>query len=140
MAEETPERRGSTVLLDSNFLFIPLRFGVDIFEELQRLLGVLVRCVVPSPVVKELRLLRRDAKPSFRREIDFALDLAKRCETAEEHVEPGETVDDVLIRLARRWRCPVATNDSELRRRLRAEGVSVIYLRQQAYLDMEGVF
>lgn len=139
MAEETQKRRGSTVLLDSNFLFVPMRFGVDIFEELQRLLEGLIRCVVPSPVVEELRLLRRGAKPSLRREIDFALALTERCEIAEEHIDPGETVDDVLIRLARLWRCPIATNDAELRRRLRMEGLPVIYLRQQAYLDVEGV-
>lgn len=138
MTEEA-KRRGVTVILDSNFLFIPLKFGVDIFEELQRLLGGLVRCVVPSPIIEELRLLRRQARPSLRREIDFALALAERCEKEEERVNPGETVDDALVRLAMRWRCPVATNDAELRRRLREEEISVIYLRQRAYLEVEGV-
>lgn len=135
---EAAKGRGFPVLLDSNFLFIPLQFGVDIFEELQRLLGGLVRCVVPSPVVEELQLIRQEANPKLKREINFALSLAERCETAEERVEAGETVDDALVRLARRWRCPVATNDTELRRRLRAEGVPVIYLRQRAYLEVEG--
>ncbi|RLI07148.1 nucleotide-binding protein, partial [Candidatus Bathyarchaeota archaeon] len=133
------KRRGTTVILDSNFLFIPLRFGVDIFEELQRLVGGLVRCVVPSPVVEEMRRLRRDAKPSLRKEINFALTLAERCEKVEVPVEAGEAVDDALIRLAKRWRCPVATNDTELRRRLRAEGIPVIYLRQRAYLEADGI-
>ena len=135
---EAAKGRGFPVLLDSNFLFIPLQFGVDIFEELERLLGGLVRCVVPSPVVEELQLIRQEANPKLRREIDFALSLAERCETFEERVEVGETVDDALVRLARRWRCPVATNDAELRRRLRAEGVPVVYLRQRAYLEVEG--
>jgi len=136
--EAAPRRRGTTVILDSNFLFVPLQFGVDIFEELERLIGGLVRCVVPSPVVEELQLLRQKAKPSLRREIDFALSLSERCELVEERAEPGETVDDVLVRLATRWRCPVATNDTDLKRRLRAEEVPVIYLRQRAYLDVEG--
>ena len=138
MAEAAPKRQGVTVILDSNFLFIPRQFGVDIFEELQRLLEGLVRGVVPSPVVEELRLLRQEAKPSRRREIDFALALADHCELVEEQVEHGETVDDAIVRLAIRWRCPVATNDAHLRRRLRAEGLPVIYLRQKAYLDVEG--
>jgi len=132
------DERTTTVILDSNFLFVPLRFGVDIFEELRRLLGN-VLCVVPSPVIEELRLLREGAKPSLKKEVEFALSMAGRCETADEAVEPGETVDEVILRLARSWRCPVATNDSELRRRLRSEGVPVIYLRQRAYLDIEGV-
>jgi len=133
------EKRGTTVILDSNFLFIPLKFGVDIFEELQRLTGGLVRCVVPSPVVEELRRLRRDAKPSLRKEIDFALTLAERCEKVDVPAEAGEAVDDALIHLAKRWRCPVATNDAELRRKLRAEGIPVIYLRQRAYLEADGI-
>lgn len=132
------EGRGVAVILDTNFLFVPLRFGVDIFEELQRLLGGKVRCVVPSPVIEELRRLRRDAKPSAKRETDFALTLAERCEVVEGCVEAGETVDDALIRLATKWGAPVATNDGDLRRRLRAEGVPVIYLRQRAYLEVDG--
>ncbi len=137
---DEPKSPGRTVILDTNFLFIPLQFGVDIFEELERLLGGLVRCVVPSPVVDELKLLRQDAKPSLRKEVDFALALSEKCESIEEQAEAEETVDDVLVRLAKSWKCPVATNDSELKRRLRAEGVPVIFLRQRAYLDIEGAF
>ena len=138
MDEAEPKSRGRTVILDSNFLFIPLQFGLDIFEDLERLLGCLVRCVVPSPVVDELKLLKQDAKPSLRKEVDFALALSENCERIEEKAELGETADDVLLRLAKRWKCPVATNDSELKRRLRAEGLPVIFLRQRAYLDIEG--
>lgn len=140
MDEAGPKSLGRTVILDSNFLFIPLQFGVDIFEELERLLGSLVRCVVPSPVVDELQLLKQDAKPSLRKEIDFALAISEQCERIEEPKEPNETVDDVLVRLAKCWKCPVATNDGKLRRRLRAEEISVIFLRQRAYLDIEGAF
>jgi rRNA-processing protein FCF1 len=131
------DERTTTVILDSNFLFVPLRFGVDIFEEFRRLLGN-VRCVVPSPVLEELRLLRDRVKTSPK-EAEFALSLAGRCETVHERVEPGGTVDGVILRLARGWRCPVATNDSELRQQLRSEGIPVIYLRQRAYLEIEGV-
>jgi rRNA-processing protein FCF1 len=69
------------VILDSNFLFIPSRFRVDVFQELNRLLGRNVRCVVTTPIIDELRLLRTDAKPSFIKEVDFALGLVDRCET-----------------------------------------------------------
>ncbi len=129
---------GAAVILDSNFLFIPLRFGVDIFEELHRLLGEPLLCLVPEPVVGELRLLRLDAKPSFRKEIDFAMGLVERCEVLDEDRAMGETVDDFILRIAMRTGHPVATNDSELRRRLREAGVTVIYLRQRAFLEING--
>ena len=130
---------GVAVLLDSNFLFVPLRFGVDIFEELQRLLGRTPRCLVPRPIIEELRHLRIDAKPSLEKEVDFALDLANRCELLDECLLPGEEVDDFILRLAVENGWPVATNDSGLRRRLRGAGVPVIYLRQQAFLEIDGL-
>ena len=49
-----------------------------------------------------------------------------------------ETVDDFIIRLAREKKCLVATNDVSLRRRLRRENISVIFLRQMKYLQVDG--
>ena len=66
-------RGGRGVILDSNFLFVPLRFGVDIFGELEGLLGPSVVFLVPDAVLAELELLREGASPSLLREIDFAL-------------------------------------------------------------------
>ncbi len=132
-------KTGLAVLLDSNFLFVPLKFGVDIFEELKRLLNRTPRCLVLRPIIEELRHLRIDAKPSLEKEIDFALDLTYRCELLDEDLLPGEEVDDYILRLAVENGWPVATNDSDLRRRLREAGVPVIYLRQQAFLEIDGI-
>ncbi|MDH5441905.1 MAG: hypothetical protein OEY31_14990 [Candidatus Bathyarchaeota archaeon] len=43
-----------------------------------------------------------------------------------------------MVRKAKEWNCSVATNDRELRRRLRVELISVIYLRQKKRLELEG--
>ncbi len=127
-----------SVILDTNFLFVPLRFGVDIFEELERVLGRPVRCLVPRSVVEELNLLKRGSNPSFQKEIDFALELVRRCQvTDEERILAGD-VDDHIMHLAIRTEYPVATNDKEFRRRLRAEGVPVIFLRQRTHLELIG--
>ena len=45
-----------------------------------------IRSGLPSPVLEELRLLRKGAKPSLK-EAEFALSLAGRCETIDEAVE-----------------------------------------------------
>lgn len=129
--------KGIPVLLDSSFLLIPLEDGVDIFSELERLMG-LPRCLVPRPVIEELRRLREMASPSEARKIGLALKLAERCELLDVELAEGEDVDDLLVRLAQELRCPVATKDGELRRRLRKIGVPVIYLRQRAYLEVDG--
>lgn len=132
-------RRGLLpVIIDSNFLFIPLKFRVDIFSELQRLLEGRARCVVPNPVLEELQQIKQEAKPSLRRQAAFALELAERCERIDEGLREGETVDDLIVRLAESLGCPVATNDSKLRKRLRERLIPVIYLRERSHLELDG--
>jgi len=126
------------VILDSNFLFVPLRFGVDIFGEIERLLGPLVVCLVPAAVLAELGRLRGESSPGLVREIDFALELAGRCRVLEGDRLKGESVDDLILRQAVDGGYLVATNDGELRRRLKGVGVPVVFLRQRAYLEVEG--
>ena len=129
---------GRGVILDSNFLFVPLRFGVDIFGEIERLLGPSVVCLVPAAVLVELEVLRDGASPGLLREIDFAVGLAGRCRVLEGERLEGEGVDDLILRVAVGGGFLVATNDGELRGRLRGEGVPVVFMRQRAYLDVEG--
>jgi rRNA-processing protein FCF1 len=131
--------RTPTIILDSNFLFIPYRFGVDIFHEFERLLGSPIRCLIPQCVIDELRSLYINASPGFIKEINFALKHVVRCEIVEPKLLEGESVDDLLLRFALQTGYPVATNDSELRKRLKKRRVPVIYLRQRAYLMLEGV-
>jgi len=133
------DRLQVAVLLDSNFLFIPLRFGVDIFEELRRLLGENMKCLVTRPVLQELDLLRLRAKPGFLKEIRFAKKMAEKCEVFEDSLRTGETVDQSLVRVAIEQGFNVATNDAELRKALKKEGVSVVFLRQRAFLEVDGV-
>lgn len=135
----TRKGTSSTVILDSNFLFVPLRFGVDIFEELQRLLGTTVRYIVTTPIIDELKFLRTGGKPSFRKEVDFALGITHNCEVMEESLSPSETVDDSILRVASENGFIVATNDAELRKRLRKVGIPVVFLRQKNHLEIDGI-
>jgi len=129
----------ASVLIDTNFLFIPARFGVDIFEGIERLLEVPARLIVTTSVIEELRGLGLDEKPSRSREAAFALTLSGRCEVLDLPLTPGETVDDSLVRVAEENGFYVATADAQLRRRCRGEGVPVIFLRQRSHLALDGL-
>ena len=74
----------------------------------------------------------------MRKQALLALELAKKCRLIQ--VEKGlkTTHDDVIVQVAIKWGCPVATNDRELRKRLRDHGIPVIYLRQKHRLEIEG--
>jgi len=126
------------VILDSNFLFVPSQFHVDIFEELTRLLNRRVDPILLSPTEQELLRLAEQGSPKTRRQASLALELAERCRTVHVDRRSGETHDDVIVRVAKEWGCPVATNDRVLRKRLRRENVPVVFLRQRSHLQVEG--
>ena len=126
------------VIFDSNFLFVPPQFQLDIFEELTNLLNQRVEPVLLSPTHRELLKIAEKGSPKMRKQASLALKLAEKCRLIQ--VEKGleETHDDVIVRVAAEWRCLVATNDRELRKRLRNKGVTVIFLRQRRRLELEG--
>ncbi|MDH5440097.1 MAG: hypothetical protein OEZ48_10980 [Candidatus Bathyarchaeota archaeon] len=125
------------VILDSNFLFIPFQFKIDILEELKNLVGKL-EPVVLSSTIEELEKLATEKTEKTRRQALSALRLTERCTVVNVEIGPTESYDDVIVRKAKEWNCSVATNDRELRRRLRVELISVIYLRQKKRLELEG--
>jgi len=126
------------VIFDSNFLFVPSQFQLDIFEELTNLLNQRFEPVLLSPTYRELLKIAEKGSPKRRKQASLALKLAEKCRLI--HIEKGleETHDDVIVRIATEWRCPVATNDRELRKKLRSVGVSVIFLRQRQRFELEG--
>ena len=126
------------VIFDSNFFFIPSQFQLDIFEELTNLLDQRFDPVLLSPTQEELERLAKESSPKMRGQASLALKLAEKCRVV--HVEKGlkETHDDLIVRMAVEWKCPTATNDRELRKRLRNLGVPVIFLRQRHRLELEG--
>jgi rRNA-processing protein FCF1 len=126
----------SKILCDTNFLLVPLRFGVDIFYEAPEALNDLVEFYVSSRVLDEINLLKKDAKPSFDKELLFAQKMAEQCKVLEDHSE--NPVDDSLVQLAKKHGLVLGTTDSELRKKAREQCVKVVYLRQRRYLVLDG--
>jgi rRNA-processing protein FCF1 len=126
------------VIFDSNFLFVPSQFQLDIFEELTNLLNQRFVPVLLSPTKKELQRLAEEGSPKTRKQASLALKLAEKFRVV--HVEKAlkETHDDMIVRVAAEWKCPVATNDRKLRKRLRSLKVPIILLRQRHRLELEG--
>ncbi len=117
------------VILDSNFLMVPFQFGIDIFQELKRILDVRYEVIVPKCVIEELeRLSKKKAKAKA------ALQLAKGLQLIE---CSGNDVDDFLYKIASKT-VIICTNDKNLKEKIRKKGSPVIYLRQKKYLDIDG--
>ena len=135
MADSKPETL--KIILDANFFFIPAQFRLDIFEELTNLLNKRFEAVLLSSTKKELEGLVQ-SNPKIQNQALLALKFAEKCSFVTVDKMVDETYDDVVVRVAADWKCPVATNDKEMKKRLRKKGVTTIFLRQKRRLAVDG--
>jgi hypothetical protein len=139
MAEESKQSKNTLkVVLDSNALFVPLQFKIDIFEELKKLLKVNFETVLLSPIRQELEKFAEKGSPKMRKNAAYALKLAEKCTLIETEQKTGVSTDDVIAEVALKRGFPVFTNDRKLRKKLRNINVPVIYVRQKSQLTIDG--
>ena len=50
------------IILDSNALFVPLQFKIDIFEEIKKLLNMKFELIILPPILRELEELAENMK------------------------------------------------------------------------------
>jgi hypothetical protein len=121
------------MILDSSALLMFFECSVDWEKEAARLLNV-YQIVVPTAVVKELELLSKQGIGGRKRKAKAALKFVTRYETIDTN---AKNADDAVIETARKTRGVVFTNDTELRNRLRDEGIPVLLLRGRKKLALE---
>jgi len=129
------------ILLDTNILMLIGR-GIDIFTQIEELLDTKPEYYVIEPVVKELEKIVAHGGVKERKAAKLALELVKKkCRVIEISLSPDKSVDDLLLEIALREGFIVATNDRELRRRLREAGIPEIYFREEKQLlEAQGVY
>ncbi len=126
------------VVVDTNFLLVPAQFGIDIFEEAERVLERRIEMIVIPAVVREVtRGLREAPSTTVKRHFRIAQGLLSRC-TLITHEPPGSTTDEQVLNLARSTGGVLATNDRALRVRARHHGVPVLYMRSRKHLALDG--
>ena len=125
--------------MDSNALFAPLLFKIDIFGELERLVNRRFDLVLLSPVKRELETLAKKGSHQMRKNACYALGLAEKLKYVEIADDSIARTDDVIVEIAAVWKAPVFTNDVQLKKRLRDISVPVIYVRQKSHLEIDGL-
>jgi rRNA-processing protein FCF1 len=121
------------VLFDANALMTPLEHGVDLFSEVQALVGAFDP-IVPREVRAELVGIARERG---RRGAAARFGLALAGECREESLGEEGSVDHRIARFAHSNDCLVATSDRALRKALLADGVPVIALRGPRRIALE---
>ncbi len=124
------------VILDTNFLLIPGSLGVDIFSELTRICDFKFEICVVDKTLDELDgIIAKGGKASRDAKLGFSLIKNKGVKTIKTSKEG--TVDDLLVDISKMAKIIVATQDKELKVRLKPNVVGIISLRQKKYLKLE---
>ncbi len=124
------------IILDSSMLILPLEKRINLSSEIERIIPRSYEIVVPKIVINELTVLLGSASSVTTRKASFALDLAKTFTILESRDEIH--TDEEILRLALEHNAIVATNDKELRLKLRGRGISVISLHGKNRLSLFG--
>lgn len=119
------------VVLDTNFLLVPFQFRIDILRELDFLVDVSHVFVISSRTVKELNAIGRAAGRDGMAG-RLALKMLKANKGRIQVVESDAEVDDWIVAYAKENRAIVCTNDSDLRRRLKAVKVKVAAMKSRS--------
>jgi hypothetical protein len=138
ITEPKNAKRTVQIIFDSNAFFVPLKFKIDVFDELRARLNMNFEAVLLSPILRELEKLANASGPKRRKEGVYALRLAKKCKLIDVDTQFSGSPDDVIAKAAEEWNSMVFTNDRQLRKRLRNINVPVIYVRQKSRLEIEG--
>lgn len=126
-----------TIYLDTSFLMLSAKFHVDVVSETERLLQQTVVFAVPDAVVRELETLS-DADGRSARDAKVALQLIDergiRIVASDE-----KDADGALVAASQSEKAVVATADGQLRKKIRSEKRAVIFFREKAKLELEGI-
>jgi len=120
-----------TVLLDTNMLLVPHLNKVDIFAEINRLVPERHEVVVPDNVLHELGEAAWIGEDRVAANVGIKL-LEKN---GIRRLSSQGYVDDFLVEYADQYEAIVATNDKELKRRLRDAGAQIITLKGKKALQ-----
>ena len=113
------------IILDTDFLLTSLKFKVDLISEIERILDFKYKIFVIDKTLDELKNKKLEK---------LALELIKRFNIIE--TKKDKIVDDLILEL-KDDNIIVATQDKELKKKLKREKIPIITIRQKKYLIID---
>ncbi len=129
----------ATIVLDTNFLMIPSALGVDIISEIDRICSFRYDLAIVDKTKDELLGITKNQRGKHKEAAKVALSVIENNNINIIATSSDGDADMAILSLAdeRGADMIVATQDSELKKKLRSKGVRLIVLRQKKYLKIE---
>jgi len=124
-------RGGFQIIFDTNFLLLPFTEQVDILSQIEKILSIKFIPAILQSSIKELDNLKTKANPKLKKRIRLAKQLIKNFSVINDEEIKGKSFDEKILAIVKIQdkRYIVATNDRELRKKLRDLGIPVIVFR-----------
>jgi len=128
------------VILDTNFLLIPRQFNVNIFAEIDRIMNVPYKLCIIDKSIEELNKISVLGKQKDVNATKLAValigSLIKQKSLKTITSSPELSVDDTIVKIANK-KVYIATQDKELKKRVKEKKAKVITLKQKKYLVID---
>jgi len=124
------------VILDTNFLMAVSQFGIDIFSEIERICDFRYKLYIIDKTVDELNKVIETNKGKHGRAAKLALSLLKSKGIEGIKTKEKGIVDKLILGIVDRDFI-VATQDKDLKSRLKKKNIRLITIRQKKYLRLE---
>ena len=123
------------IILDTNFLLIPIQFKVDIFSEIDRICKFPYKIFAYSQTINELKRIMESKSKKDKKAASFALKLMTLKNIGIIKNSENKIVDSIILENLDKSMI-VATLDKDLKKKLVEKKVDVIFLRQKKYLEL----
>lgn len=131
------DMNSALIILDTNFLLIPLEFGVDVFQEIERIFPSAYELGIVEGTINEVEsiMIHGRGKDKEAARVGKSLIVQKKMKILP--MEGYYTVDEALVHWGKKGAI-VATQDKDLKRALKSLRIPRIVLRKKSYLLLEG--
>lgn len=123
------------IILDTNFLLIPVQFKVDIFSEIDRICLFKYKLYIVDKTIDELKGITEMQKGKHKEAARVALQLIKKKDIDVINTKEGKVDDLIFGLLDKDW--ILATQDEILRKRALKKRAGVIVLRSKGHLVLK---
>ena len=123
------------IILDTNFLLIPVQFKVDIFEEIRRISDFRYQLCIIDKSIDELKKITLTGNTKDKAAAKLALKLVELKKIKKIETKSHKQVDELILDSAKKDDF-VATQDKELKQKLKKRHIPIVILRQRKFLEI----
>lgn len=122
------------IIFDTNFLFVPFEFKVDVIGEILRLVSSNFNLFIYEGTISELEAIEKK-KDKNKKFLPLIITMLKNYNFKIIKSQISYIDEQILSNLNKN--VLIATNDKQLRLKIQKERFKVLYLRQKMYLEIK---